>query len=453
MLYNSYVFLTIDKHKVIFDIFKRKRKKIFKKMMLEVKNNIDKDREKVSELFVRDGKYNLLNNNLQCLLRAMQEEAKNSQWHNIKFEMPFKIIRNGTKITLTIKKDDVLDFISFSTSNYYNNKMVESCITNVYKTLSNMQFYLQDTKDKEFIQEQIKNLSDFSKEEPVEPLTKGIQMIVDEMKNRNTKNDKSNELIIESIGYINRLLNTTKNYNDLIDKIKILKSVQSDLDIQNSIDLLFKNFFETTKNAVEKHLIDQGIFNNDKHVKLIQEFINLFPKEKKEEFTRYLNEIVNCNGDINQIYKSMPDNYKLRIGNGLYDAFKNYLETNITESNMKVFFQIQKYVVCCAYLKNEEQDDFIKEIEKDLNSISEIRDDNIINIKLSLMLNNLNENFQKLSQKYRISTNQKAEKETSEQFSSITPQSSESSLQTQENKSRWFRIMARRSCPIPRNKC
>lgn len=438
---------------MIFDIFKRKRKKNFKKMILEVKNNIDKDKEKVNKLFVLDGKYNLLDINLQSLLRTMKEKAKNSQWHNIKFEMPFKIIGNGTEITFTIKKDDVLDFISFSTSNYYNNKIVKNCITNVYKTLSIMKFYLKDTKDKEFIQEQIKNLPDFSKEEPVEPLTKGIRMIVDDMKNRNTKNDKSNDLIIESIGYINRLLNTTKNYNDLIDKIKMLRPDQSDLNIQNGIDLLFKNFFETTKNAVEKHLIDQEIFNNDEHVKLIQEFINLFPKEKKEEFTRYLNEIVNYNGYINQIYKSMPDNYKLRIGNGLYDAFKNYLETNITEFKMKIFFQMEKYVACCAYLKNEEPEDFIKEIEKDLNSISKIRDDNIINIKLSSMLNNLNENFEKLSQKYRISTNQKAEKETSEQFSSITPQSLESSLQTQENKSRWLRRMARRTCPIPRNKC
>ena len=89
---------------MIFDIFKRKRKKNFKKMTLEVKNNIDKDGEKVTELFFPGGKYDVLNSDLQLLLSNMQKKAKDGNFKDINLETKFERERfvDGSKKTIYI---------------------------------------------------------------------------------------------------------------------------------------------------------------------------------------------------------------------------------------------------------------------------------------------------------------------------------------------------------------
>lgn len=286
---------------MIFDIFKRKRKKNFKKMTLEVKNNI------VTELFVPGGKYDVLNSDLQLLLSNMQKKAKDGNFKDINLETKFERERfvDGSKktISITITQNQIKEFVSYIEKLYnktyieklYNKKYFECAqvtIEGIYKTLLTIQFFLPEGKDKDFVKEQINELKKYKIEEKLEPITKSIRMTTDGIAERNKKDpaEKSNELFINIIANIDKLLNNIKDYDDLIEKI-LNNSTILWSDIEKDIISTFEKCFNAISISIENNLIDSEIYTNDEYIKVIEKFINIIPKEKQKIFNKCLETI------------------------------------------------------------------------------------------------------------------------------------------------------------------
>ena len=290
--------------------------------------------------FIPNGKYCLLHANLESLLNKIKKEVQVGQLQNINLEMGFKIERSVDEskktLDITITKDQITEFVSFIKETYNESSIyAQITINNIYKTLLSMQFFIQKSDDNEFIKKQIEELKPYvTKEKCLEPLTKSIRMIVDDIEKRNKKfieeksneekDIKSNELFIETISYIDRLLNNIENYDDLIKKIlnnsTILKNSAEWSNIENYIISMFEKCFDAISISIENNLIDLEIYTNTKYIKVIEKFINIIPEKKQEKFIECLNTIKSAQEkqneiSTNSIIKSKNECYKLYFEN------------------------------------------------------------------------------------------------------------------------------------------